>query len=160
METGAIRQFGRHIEQTAPDYSFCAGCGSCEIVCALTHDGAVGPSHRRLFVRRDIRTMIHTVYGCRQCSDHPCYDGCPKKGEAMRIDERGIVYIDESACVGCGACARACAFDPPRINFIKELPRAQRRARKCDLCRGREDGPACVQWCPVRCIELVGGDEI
>jgi Fe-S-cluster-containing dehydrogenase component len=128
-------------------------------VCALTHDGVVGPGYNRLFVERDIRTMVHTIRSCRQCDDHPCYEKCPKKGDAMRLDENGVVYIVEEACIGCGACARACVFDPPRINFIKDMPKRLRKARKCDLCRDRAEGPACVQWCPVRCIYIRDGKE-
>jgi Fe-S-cluster-containing hydrogenase component 2 len=153
------RSYGRRIVQHPPEYSFCAGCESCGIVCALVHDGVVGPGHNRLFVDRNIRTMVHTIHSCQQCADHPCYEKCPKKGEAMRIDENGVAYIVEEACIGCGACARACVFEPARINFIKDAPKQMRKARKCDLCRGRAEGPACVQWCPVRCIAVGGGEE-
>ncbi|MDR1299654.1 MAG: hydrogenase, partial [Oscillospiraceae bacterium] len=78
-----VRVYGGHIVQTPPEYSFCAGCNSCEAICSLVHDGVVSPSRRRLTVRRDIRTMAHTVYSCQHCSDRPCYEKCPKKGEAM-----------------------------------------------------------------------------
>lgn len=77
----------------------------------------------------------------------------------MCIDERGIVYINEEACIGCGLCRKACVMDPPRINLVKSKDRAQRKAKKCDLCRGREEGPACIQWCPVRCLYISGGEE-
>jgi Fe-S-cluster-containing hydrogenase component 2 len=49
-------------------------------------------------------------------------------------------------------CAKACVFDPPRINVVKSKDKDKRKARKCDMCRTRPEGPACVQWCPVRCI--------
>ncbi|MDR0863236.1 MAG: 4Fe-4S dicluster domain-containing protein [Oscillospiraceae bacterium] len=139
-----------HIVQSPPEESFCAGCDSCEIICALAHGEAVSPARRRLFVRRDIRTMYHTVFTCRHCDDHPCYNACPKKGAAMRLDGC-IAYIDDAECVGCGACARACPYDPPRVNYDRE----RKLARKCDLCRTREGGPACVEWCPVRCLSLL-----
>jgi Fe-S-cluster-containing dehydrogenase component len=160
MQRTEERRYGRHVAQRPPEYSFCAGCESCGAVCSLTRDGVVGPAYNRLFVERNIRTMVHTVHSCRQCSDHPCYEKCPKKGDAMRVDENGIVYIVEDACIGCGACARACVFEPPRINFIKELPKNLRKARKCDLCRDRAEGPACVEWCPVRCIYVCGEDAL
>lgn len=151
------RTFLKSVAQTPFDYSFCAGCMSCEIVCALTHDGVTGPSRRRLSVRRDIRKMTHEVLTCRHCSDHPCFEACPKKGEAMKIDENGVVYIDEDACIGCGLCAGACVFSPPRINFIKDQPKEIRKARKCDMCHTRPEGPACVEWCPVRCLYVAEG---
>jgi Fe-S-cluster-containing dehydrogenase component len=68
------------------------------------------------------------------------------------IDGDGVVYIDESECIGCGLCRKACVFEPPRINLDAVAPRETRRARKCDMCRSRPGGPACVQWCPVRCL--------
>jgi Fe-S-cluster-containing hydrogenase component 2 len=156
VETDA--KYGRHIVQTPPEYSFCAGCDSCEIICALTHDGVAGHTRNRLFVERDIRTMVHTVHTCRQCAEHPCYEKCPKRDAAMCLDENGVVYIVEAECIGCGLCYGACVFDPPRINYHKNQPRETRKARKCDMCRGREDGPMCVKWCPVRCI--VTSDEV
>ena len=142
------RTFGRHIVQTAPEYSFCAGCSTCEIVCSLTREGLVSPGCNRIFVEKNSRMMYHTIHTCRHCSNHPCYDACPKKGEAMLLGGDGIVHIVEEKCIGCGLCRRACAFDPPRINIDKTT----KKAKKCDLCSGREEGPACVQWCPVRCL--------
>ncbi|MCL2125259.1 MAG: hydrogenase [Oscillospiraceae bacterium] len=147
--TGA---YGRHIAQTSPEESFCAGCSTCELVCALTHDGVASPSCNRIFVEVDARMMYHTILACMHCSDHPCYNACPKKDEAMKLGDDGVAYIAEENCIGCGLCRKACAFDPPRINFVKSVDKAQRKSKKCDLCRERAEGPACVQWCPVRCL--------
>lgn len=154
METNTERTYGNHIVQYVPDYSFCAGCTSCEVVCTLTHDGLVSPCHNRIFVSRDNRSMVHTILACQQCADHPCYDKCPKKGQAMKIDDNNIVYIDENECIGCGLCAKACVFTPSRINMVVSTDKSKRKAKKCDLCRTRAEGPACVEWCPVRCIGL------
>jgi Fe-S-cluster-containing hydrogenase component 2 len=148
------RSYGRHIVQYPADYSLCTGCATCEIVCTLTHDGLVSPSYNRIFVQRDNRSMIHEILACLHCRDHPCYDKCPKKDSAMCLDENNIVYIDEENCIGCGLCVKACTADPPRINYVKSAEKPNRKARKCDLCRSRPEGPACVQWCPVRCIGL------
>jgi len=150
------RAAGRRIVQTAADVSFCAGCASCEVVCSLVRDGVVSPAYNRIFVEKDTRTMFFTVHSCQHCLDHPCYDKCPKKGEAMSIDADGIVYIDAEKCIGCGLCIKGCAMSPPRINIVKSADKALRKAKKCDLCRGREKGPACVEWCPVRCIKVSG----
>ena len=159
MDKNDARAHFRHIIQYPPEYSFCAGCASCEIVCSLTHDGVNGPGYNRIFMRRDIRTMVHTVDTCQQCSDRPCYLACPKRDEAMRVDERGIVYIVTDECIGCGACLRACVYDPPRINLVKSEDKRERKAKKCDMCRERANGPACVEWCPVRCLGIAEADE-
>lgn len=149
----AVTGFGRHIVQYSPEYSLCAGCNSCEAVCALLHDGVVSPSHNRLFVKRgDSLNIVCTLLTCQHCDDHPCYEACPKKDVAMKIDEEGIVYIDEDGCIGCGMCIKACKFDPPRINLAKGATRKEWKAKKCDLCRTRPEGPACVQYCPSQCL--------
>jgi Fe-S-cluster-containing dehydrogenase component len=98
--------------------------------------------------------MIHEVLACMQCEDHPCYEQCPKKDEAMRLDENGIVYIVDEYCNGCGRCKKYCKFTPSRINLVKSKDKEKRKAKKCDLCRTRAEGPACIQWCPVCCIGL------
>lgn len=154
MENASEKLYGNHVVQVSPEISFCAGCRSCEVICALVHDGITGPTRNRLTVRRDIRMMTHEVLTCKHCPDHPCYEACPKKGEAMLVSDTGIVSIDESLCIGCGLCAKACHFQPARLNFSKLLPPGERKARKCDMCRERDAGPACVEWCPVRCLEV------
>ena len=68
----------------------------------------------------------------------------------MCVDEDGIVYINEEECIGCGLCAKNCKLTPPRITMDKK----NRKAHKCDLCRGREGGPQCIKECPVVCIGL------
>lgn len=147
--------YGRHVVQYSVDYSVCGGCHSCEIVCSFLHDGLNSPTHNRLFVDNGgSQDCIAKVYSCQHCDDHPCYESCPKKDKAMCIDENGIVYIDEEFCIGCGKCIKNCKFDPPRINMARGHKRKEWRAKKCDLCRGREEGPACVQYCPVRCIGI------
>lgn len=144
-------EFGNHVIQYPKEYSLCEGCGTCKIVCALSHDGVAGPGHGAIELELDaFDHLYHTIQACQHCSDHPCYDACPKKGEAMCLDENGIVYIREEGCIGCGLCARHCRFTPSRIRMDKK----ERKARKCDLCRERLDGPQCVRYCPVRCLGL------
>lgn len=144
----------KHIVQYPKEYSLCAGCTTCEIACSLVHDGVVGPQYGRIFLKRNEPSMFHEILACMHCEDHPCYEKCPKQGEAMRKGEDGIVYIVEEACIGCGICVKACKYQPSRINFVTAKDRKRRKAKKCDLCRERPEGPACVQWCPVRCIGL------
>lgn len=142
---------GVHIIQYPPEVSMCAGCNACEIVCGLVHEGRVGPSVRRIFLELDTVQLEHHVYTCLHCPEHPCYDACPEQGTAMRIDEeKGIVYIDPEGCTGCRLCIEACLYEPKRINFDKST----NTAVKCDLCRNRENGPACIEYCQVRCIGL------
>jgi Fe-S-cluster-containing hydrogenase component 2 len=143
------KKCGRHIVQYDPDISLCAGCGACEIVCGLIHDGKVGDSYRRIYFHHDPIQLMHKVYACQQCEDHPCYNACPKKDKAMCIDpETGVVYVNEEGCIGCKLCVKACPFEPKRIQV------RDKKAIKCDLCRGRKNGPACVEYCQCMAIGL------
>jgi Fe-S-cluster-containing hydrogenase component 2 len=150
-----VPDFGPHVVQYSKEYSLCTGCSTCEIVCSLMHEGVVSPNYRRIKVKRGTTSMIHQVLSCQHCLEHPCYDACPLQDEAMRLDEqRNIAYIDNESCIGCGKCATACKFTPSRITLVKSKDKAKRKARKCDLCHMRPEGPACIEWCSVRCLGL------
>jgi len=150
------RFYGNHIVQYSGAYSFCAGCNSCEAICSLVHDGVVSPSYSRLLLERGgTRDMVCHIKACQHCSDHPCYDACPRKDISMCLDSSsGIVYVNEDECIGCGMCAKACVFTPSRINMSAAFKKKDRKSKKCDLCRTRKEGPACVEYCPVRCLGI------
>jgi Fe-S-cluster-containing dehydrogenase component len=149
------QEYGKHIVQYSPQYSLCAGCTSCEVICSMVHDGVISPSYNRIFLQRGgTRDMVCRIASCQHCLEHPCYEKCPKKDSAMCIDENNIVYINEESCIGCGLCIKACKFNPPRINMAKNKDRKRWKAKKCNLCRTRAEGPACVEYCPVRCLGI------
>jgi Fe-S-cluster-containing hydrogenase component 2 len=148
------RAYGLHVIQYPHDVSFCAGCSACEVICALVHEGRTGPLQRRIFVDRDNIDMVHKIYTCQQCLDHPCYNACPKKDKAFCIDEeKQITYINPEECISCGLCIKACPFEPKRLQFDNTNKRT-RKVIKCDLCRTRPEGPACIEYCQVRCLGL------
>lgn len=140
-----------HIVQLSVDESACSSCGTCELVCATVHEGAASPSLRRIWMDRSPFQARYIALTCQQC-DHPeCYFACPLPDEALCIDSAsGARYIDGDNCTGCRLCIEACSFDPPRINFDTDRDVAV----KCDLCKDRAGGPACVEFCTTRCITL------
>lgn len=141
------------IKYTNPDYSHCTGCKSCEMLCSLFHDGVNSPERARIHLGiGPIKTMMHDIYVCQQCEDHPCYNACPNQDAAMCIDENGIVYVNKEECLGCGCCVDACPFDPPRVHLAHKD--GADYAVKCDLCRGIEGGPICVNNCPAMVLGL------
>ncbi|MBL9021222.1 MAG: cyclic nucleotide-binding domain-containing protein [Myxococcales bacterium] len=93
---------------------------------------------------------------CQHCENPSCMIGCPTG--AIGKDPTGEVFIRDELCTGCGACARACPWQniqmAPRPAGVARPPgaAAEELAVKCDLCRGFERGPACVQVCPTASI--------
>jgi anaerobic dimethyl sulfoxide reductase subunit B (iron-sulfur subunit) len=83
---------------------------------------------------------------CRQCDAPDCLSVCPTG--AMRRDERGVVVLIEDECTLCGACAASCPYEAIFYND------ARGRYLKCDLCADREEGPLCVELCPVGALAL------
>jgi Fe-S-cluster-containing hydrogenase component 2 len=138
------------------DRSACTGCGQCELYCSLYHEGEQGPALSRCEIDGDRLDLEFKLYVCRQCISPHCYEACPLKDTALCIDRTtGVTYIDAQACDGCGLCIQACPFTPSRI---KMHPRNQ-VAFKCDLCRSREEGPVCVEFCNFNALKVAGPKE-
>ena len=142
-----------HIALLPLSESACSGCGTCEIVCAAWHDSASGPNLRRIWLERSEIELNFDVLTCLQCDYPACYFACPRRDRALCIDETtGIRYIEHSECrPDCQKCIQACPAEPPRINWDPE----KNTALMCDLCRGRAEGPVCIEFCPAECLEKV-----
>jgi anaerobic dimethyl sulfoxide reductase subunit B (iron-sulfur subunit) len=126
------------------DPTRCAGCGTCTMMCALYHEGDVGPALARSEIVRDPFEYDFTLHACEQCWFPQCYFACPLKDTARLLDdETGIVHVDQDACIGCGSCIAACQYDPPRTTMHPE----RRVALNCDRCLERAEGPICVEYC-------------
>lgn len=54
------------------------------------------------------------------CGCEACVNACPRKAIHMTEDEHGFRYpaVDESLCVGCGLCQRACAYTKAEANNV------------------------------------------
>ncbi len=130
----------------------CTGCGLCDLMCSLYHEGEQGQALSRGELVGDRITAEFTFNVCWQCaSPAECYEACPLKGEALVVDEAtGATYIDPDVCNMCGECADACPMDPPRIKMhpVKSI------SFKCDLCRGRDEGPICIEFCNFDSLSL------
>jgi Fe-S-cluster-containing hydrogenase component 2 len=138
------------------DPTKCIGCRTCEVACVVSHQEAQGCavvsvatfSPRIRVVKGGSWT---TAVGCHQCEDAPCANVCPT--QAIRRSA-GVWLVDQARCIGCKSCTVACPFGAMQVQRVGN--RAQ--ALKCDLCRQREGGPACVEACPthaLRCVDPV-----
>ena len=122
----------------------CTRCDECVRACADVHDGTPR------FIREGTKFRNFSVpTACYQCTDPVCMIGCPT-GAITRPLGTLEVTIDKATCIGCGNCVRRCPwgnihqmpYDSPTLGQNINL------AMKCDLCVGRDAGPACVQMCP------------
>ena len=134
----------------------CTGCKRCEINCSLFNDGECSSYISRVKISRNLH--IHGSDGllmgnftyfpdtCRQCETPPCGEACPE--DAIYADEKGIKMVDQSKCVGCGACVSACPWHMPTVN-----PETN-KSSKCIACG------ACVAGCPSGALEIIPWDAV
>jgi len=152
----------------------CIGCRACELACAAAHvsGGATvgslqGPLLPRLYLTRV--DAVRVPVGCRHCEDAPCVAVCPNA--AIRRTDVGVQVAAEK-CVGCKTCMAACpvgAMEMAQV-LVDGAPSLRRvvdpisgaaslepafLASKCDLCRERPAGPACVAACPAAALALI-----
>ena len=135
----------------------CTGCGQCELMCSLYHEGEQGQVLSRCEVVGDRLTSEFAFYVCQQCSSPECYEACPNQNQALCIDETmRTTYINPDKCDGCETCIDACVFAPARIKMHGE----KNIAFTCDLCRGRADGPICIEYCNFGAITLAKKEKV
>jgi cGMP-dependent protein kinase 2 len=159
------------------DETLCIGCDNCERACADVHTGHGQDGLSRLN-REAGKTYaeLHVPTSCRHCEHPYCMTDCPPN--AIHRGPDGEVFIDDK-CIGCGNCQRYCPYgvirmdyeSPPKPGLLswllfgtgpgpgepdKKWKAAQdhgdgahaKKAVKCDMCSGKEGGPACVRACP------------
>ena len=126
------------------DADVCTGCGICEIICSMVHDGVFSREQARLKVHRNYYRGHWDGSGeydmdlCLQCPWPACVYACPV--EAIVIDEKTKArVIDKDLCTGCRRCQEACPYN--MIVYIAD----RNVCGKCDLCGG---DPECVKQCP------------
>jgi CRP-like cAMP-binding protein/thioredoxin reductase/ferredoxin-like protein FixX len=170
------RGMGEALNTLVIDETLCVGCDNCEKACSATHGGIsrmrrkAGPTFG----------SVHIVDACRHCEQPHCMDDCPQNCIWRTPD--GAVYIDNGACISCGACERSCPYGAIRMQADaaahstgllwwllsglgsapgQPLPEshadgAKKLPRKCDQCVGVEGGPACVRACPTGAAFRIG----
>lgn len=144
------------------DATKCVSCGRCQQSCAIYHEGGTAPLlssikwfENKWFDGWDGEVPAYPFF-CQQCDAPDCYTQCPFKDKAIVIDPAtGARYIDKTACTGCGMCVQVCPLDPPRVS----IDPAQKKAIKCDLCKGRAGGPVCVYVCDRQALTFVTKDK-
>ena len=147
------------------DGSRCTGCRRCETICSMFNDGKTDPNIARVkvgrnynFGREGITAAYRTeagVFGnfmvaadtCKQCKEPDCAAACPVNAIVAQ-DKTGTRVVDESKCVGCGACVGACPWS------VITVDAETKKSKKCVLCY------QCVKNCPTGSLKLIPWQEV
>lgn len=128
------------------DVTLCIGCGSCVEACQQANGQ---PPHEARHFDQDTFTYLmdrgNDVYVrrlCMHCVSPACASACPVA--ALQKTAAGPVIYDPARCMGCRYCMVACPFGVPTYEWFSAKP----RVRKCEMCAGRPEGPACAEACP------------
>ncbi|POZ15851.1 oxidoreductase FeS-binding subunit [Lelliottia aquatilis] len=134
----------------------CIGCHACEVACVMAHNNEQHVLSQRQFVPRITVLKEGTrrsAVTCHHCENAPCAQSCPNGAIAKSHDS---VQVNQQKCIGCKACVVACPFGTMEIVVTPiSNGHVKATAHKCDLCRDRPNGPACVENCPADALTLV-----
>jgi len=101
------------------DLRKCIGCNTCQYVCMEMNRPPGGGEWRRVIDPGPVATpdgsRLFLPIGCMHCEKPPCLDVCPSG--ATRKHSGGIVDVDFTRCLGCGACVVACPYG---VRYVSE----------------------------------------
>ncbi|MFM2484712.1 formate-dependent uric acid utilization protein AegA [Celerinatantimonas yamalensis] len=138
----------------------CIGCHACEIACVMAHNDDQHVVSEALFHPRIRVVKIgehHNVVTCHHCEQAPCVDSCPM---GAITSQGGSVHVEQSLCIGCKSCEVSCPFGAFEVVLQSVDDGINAQAIKCDLCEGRDAGPACVEQCPSGALQLVDATQL
>jgi len=132
----------------SPIEKYCIGCKLCEVHCIAAHSKSKNmvtafknPARPLTRIRVEEHMPVTIAINCQHCDNPPCVSAC--MSNALFKNDDGVVSHDGEKCIGCWMCIMVCPFG---AISRKKLP--EKIASKCDMCTGREEGPACVENCP------------
>ena len=142
------------------DKGRCIGCRACELHCKTENEVPVGPSFGKIVpvgpqVQGGVPRMQFIFMPCFHCENPWCVSACPT-GAMQKRTQDGLVFVDQSQCIGCKACITACPWGAPQWD------KAKGKVFKCDYCKHRVDQglkPACVTGCTTDALKWVSPED-
>ena len=143
------------------DEANCIGCLACEVHCKTNKQLGPGPDPCRVIALEPVEVdglpRTHFVFmPCFHCEDPWCVRACPT-GAMQKREKDGIVFVEDSLCIGCKSCIAACPWGTPQWDP------ATNKVVKCDYCMDRIDAglqPACVTKCVTGCLSFGEANEV
>jgi len=161
------------------DLRKCVGCRTCTVACKSENGVALGrwntvikevnqgsyPNNSKTFITR----LCNHCAGDSKKGVPPCVDKCPEAKSGKRMKQGsvryrtgatykrpdGMILFDNSLCIGCYKCIKACPYGVRHIDPQAKLDKPNREndhgIGKCTYCSHRVDNgiePSCVQACP------------
>lgn len=83
----------------------CIGCQACFVACKEENKVAPGIQWNQIHRAENLQDRIINYFrvSCQHCDNPACLPVCPAK--AIYKGPHGEVLVDQSKCIGCGACA-------------------------------------------------------
>lgn len=142
------------------DQKRCIGCHACEVHCKTENEVPIGMRYVRIIpvgpkMISNVPRVRFVFMPCFHCEKPWCVSACPT-GAMQKRDRDGIVFVDESLCVGCKSCITACPWGVPQWD------QAKGKVQKCNYCKDRVDEglqPACVTGCTTGALRWVTPEE-
>lgn len=129
-----------HRKQLVIAHELCNGCGLCETICSLKHEGYINRECSRIRITGGSRPFPLL---CLQCEQPVCLDNCPVAA-IERSPVTGILTVDYERCISCRCCMITCPFSGTHEDYEGRLIR-------CDLCGGE---PECAVYCPTGALSV------
>ena len=104
---------------------------------------------------------------CNHCEEPACMEACPMQ-IIYKEDKFGAVLVDNTSCISCGECLKACPWDTPQFyapdfyTYAQDDPKRPKMT-KCTFCIDRISDnrkPACVAACLNRALDAGPLDEL
>lgn len=96
----------------AIEMSRCIACNACAIACKAEHFVPPEIFWSRVLIGEEgeypVVSKLKYSVRCNHCGDPKCVEVCPTGATQQRED--GIVWVDETKCVGCRYCMVACPY--------------------------------------------------